>query len=94
MKTTVKDRAKALLDENAPEPVLAMAQVIAIRGGGGTSRLYADMDAGLFPRPIKTGRRAVAWLQREVVAWQNQRIAERDAQARKTAKAAKAGAVA
>jgi prophage regulatory protein len=50
------------------------------------STLYAKMAAGEFPRPVRlsdehpSGRNPiVAWLRHEVVAWQERRIAERDA---------------
>ncbi len=32
-----------------------------------------------FPKPIKLGERAVGWLESDLVAWQRQRIAARDA---------------
>jgi prophage regulatory protein len=34
-----------------------------------TSRIYADMAAGKFPRPIRTGERSVAWRMRDLTAW-------------------------
>jgi prophage regulatory protein len=37
---------------------------------------------GKFPRPVKLGARAVAWLADEVAEWQAARIAERDAELR------------
>jgi prophage regulatory protein len=33
------------------------------------SSIYAMMDAGDFPRPIRIGKRAVAWPQSEIEAW-------------------------
>ena len=42
------------------------------------SRIYAKMDRGTFPRPVKTGPRAVCWVESEISEWQLQRIAERD----------------
>lgn len=43
------------------------------------SRIYEDMATGVFPKPIKIGARAVAWVQDEVCGWVDQRVAERDA---------------
>jgi prophage regulatory protein len=40
------------------------------------------MKNGTFPRPIKLSDRAVAWLEDEIVEWQQARIAERDAELR------------
>ena len=37
--------------------------------GLATSTLYAKMQAGVFPRPIKLGRRAVGWKSNDVEAW-------------------------
>ncbi len=42
------------------------------------STLYALMAAGRFPRSVKIGPRASAWIEGEVVEWQKQRLAERD----------------
>ena len=35
----------------------------------GKSAIYARVQAGTFPQPIKLGGRAVAWRQSEVEAW-------------------------
>ncbi len=40
--------------------------------------IYEKMAEGDFPRPVKTGARAVAWVESEIADWQRQRIAERD----------------
>ena len=45
------------------------------------STLYAKIAKSEFPRPIKLGERAVGWLESEVRAWQDARIAERDSKA-------------
>jgi prophage regulatory protein len=53
--------------------------------GWSNSTLYCKIQNGLFPRPIKLGSsehsRAVGWLESEVLAYQQARIAERDAAA-------------
>ena len=41
--------------------------------GLATSTLYAKMQAGEFPRPIKLGRRAVGWKSNDVELWITQR---------------------
>lgn len=43
-----------------------------------TSRIYADMNEGLFPRPIRIGSRAVAWRESDIQAWIDERVADRD----------------
>jgi prophage regulatory protein len=37
-----------------------------------------QIKAGKFPKPIQLGERAVGWLESEVAAWQQSRIAKRD----------------
>ena len=40
--------------------------------------IYRDMASGSFPRPIKLGRRAVAWPQSVINKWIEARKAESD----------------
>jgi prophage regulatory protein len=47
------------------------------------SSLYALIAAGHFPEPIKLGRKSSGWLETEVIAWQQARIAERNAPKRR-----------
>lgn len=42
------------------------------------STLYAWMDAGVFPRPIQLGPRAVGWIESEVRAWLDKRLCARN----------------
>jgi prophage regulatory protein len=44
------------------------------------SAIYERLDNDpSFPKPIRLGEgRAVGWIESEVIAWQKQRIAERD----------------
>lgn len=37
------------------------------------SSIYAMMDTGNFPRPVRIGKRAVAWPENAVNAWLAQR---------------------
>lgn len=37
------------------------------------SSIYAMMDAGDFPRPVRIGKRAVAWPESVVTAWLSHR---------------------
>lgn len=45
------------------------------------SSIYQMVREGAFPRPIKIGPRACAWLEDEVDAWIEDRIAQRDGDA-------------
>lgn len=81
----VKDFVVADASTNAPETsamtgtaFLTFAQVSAKVGLGRTS-IYAGMAAKppAFPMPVKIGRRSL-WVEAEIEAWMQQRIAERD----------------
>ena len=52
--------------------LLRRPQVLAMTGLS-KALLYDLMEHGLFPRPVRIGRRAVAWWQSEVVAWMESR---------------------
>lgn len=47
--------------------------------GLGSSRIYELVSEGKFPKPVKLGPRASAWVSTEVLAWVADRIADRDA---------------
>ena len=58
------------------DTLLRRPDVEAITGLSGAS-IYAAMRRDEFPRPVKIGRRAVAWPQSAIDSW----IAERKAEA-------------
>lgn len=41
--------------------------------GKSRSGPYEAMERGEFPRPVRIGRRAVAWRESDIAAWQAQR---------------------
>lgn len=49
------------------------------RTGLSTTTLYGLVKAGLFPRQIQLGPRAVGWVEREIDSFIAQRMAERSA---------------
>ncbi|MQM38448.1 hypothetical protein KBTX_02459 [wastewater metagenome] len=51
-----------------PDRILRRPEVERITGMG-RSALYAAMQEGRFPRPVKLGPRAVGWRESEVQAW-------------------------
>lgn len=65
------------MEYRSNDPLLRIAEVRSMTRRS-TSRIYADMSANVFPRPIRIGARAVAWRESELVAWLAQRVAERD----------------
>ena len=42
------------------------------------STVYKFMAEGQFPKPVKLGVRMVAWVEAEIQAWVNEKIANRD----------------
>ncbi|GLK71563.1 helix-turn-helix transcriptional regulator [Ancylobacter dichloromethanicus] len=53
--------------------------------GLGRSSLYDLMARGEFPRPVPLTAKARGWLESEVRAWQEARIASRDQHPKKAA---------
>lgn len=65
-------------DKRPPNPTIVQLAVPehhlrrpAVEAATGLSRssLYAMMDTGDFPRPVRIGKRAVAWPESAVTAW-------------------------
>jgi len=59
-----------------PHKVLRLP-VVMNRVGLGSSFIYLLIQRGEFPKPIKIGARAVAWIEPEVDVWIEERLAER-----------------
>lgn len=55
--------------------LLRLASVKEITGLS-RSAIYADRE---FPKPVKIGPRAVAWVEEEIRSWVSDRIQEREA---------------
>jgi prophage regulatory protein len=53
--------------------ILRLNEVIA-RTGRSRSSIYADIDRGEFPKPIKLGARAVGWLSDDINGWIQVRV--------------------
>ena len=51
---------------------------VEARTGLSRSELYRRIRMGTFPRPVKLGERASAWVEAEVDAWAAAHIAARD----------------
>lgn len=63
-----------------PENSNRLLKLVEVRGktGKSTSSIYDAIASGTFPRPVKLGPRASAWVEVEVDEWIAERIAERD----------------
>jgi prophage regulatory protein len=55
---------------------LRLPQVKDRVGYKSDSQIYALVQAGKFPPPVKIGSRASAWIESEINAWIEQRVAE------------------
>jgi len=47
------------------------------RTGLSRSTIYLFVQSGTFPRPVRIGGRAVAWLESDIDAWIEARLADR-----------------
>lgn len=61
-------------DEPSDYAILRLPDVLHLRGRGKTAH-YADIEAGLFTRPVPIGSRAVGWPECEVIELNRARIA-------------------
>jgi prophage regulatory protein len=85
-------RSRLLASTSAAKPAeprlqrfLRLAEVIEATGLAAPT-IYEHMAAGKFPRQVQLApdwrnakRRAVGWVEAEIVEWQQRRISERDA---------------
>ena len=60
-------------------PVILRRSQLEKQLGLTRSTIYKMMQDKAFPRPIKIGRRAVGWPEKEVNAWLDAKFAEREA---------------
>jgi prophage regulatory protein len=65
--------------QSPPNPsAIIRRDVVEARTGLARSTIYANIAAGAFPRPVSLGGKAVGWIEAEIQAWIDARIAERD----------------
>lgn len=57
--------------------ILRMKMVVEITGLA-RSTVYKYIAEGIFPKPITLGGRSVGWVESEVFAWIQSRVAERN----------------
>lgn len=67
-----------MVHQNQPHQQVTLLRLPAVleRTGLGRSSLYAAIQEGRFPEPIRLSARAVAWPSSEVDAWIQDRITE------------------
>lgn len=69
-------------------PTLIRLPGVMARTGLGRSEIYARISRGEFPKPVKLGERASAWVEREIAQYIEARIAAREDKAGKSVKVA------
>jgi prophage regulatory protein len=57
-------------------PTILRRKQVESRVGLSRSTIYDAVKAGTFPKPIQLGPRSVGWLESDVAAWLEQRIAQ------------------
>ncbi|MBM5575594.1 AlpA family transcriptional regulator [Deefgea sp. CFH1-16] len=68
-------------DSNAPrlERFISRTALKHLIGDIADSTLYEWQAKNLFPKPVPLGAQRVGWLESEIIAWQQSKIAERNA---------------
>ena len=61
---------------NLTKSTLIKLPAVKQRTSLSTSEIYRRIEAGTFPKQIKLGAKAVAWLEHEISAWIDERVAE------------------
>jgi prophage regulatory protein len=61
--------------------ILRLPQVEEVTGDS-RSTIYKRISEGEFPKPVKLGAKSVGWVEEEVAAYNEARIAARDAASR------------
>ncbi|RYG38825.1 MAG: AlpA family phage regulatory protein [Burkholderiales bacterium] len=66
-------------DNSAPDTLdrLIPLKEVMHRVGLGRTTIYKMIGESSFPRPVKLGRRASRWIEREVALWQHTQISAR-----------------
>jgi prophage regulatory protein len=76
------------MQHNKPRIFHRLPRVMTMTGYG-KSTIWEKVATGDFPAPVPLGPRVSAWIEDEIIAWQEKKIAERDARiAERNAKAA------
>lgn len=74
----MKETKAPSVDAVEPRRMLRLPSVKE-RTGLARSSIYRAMDEDGFPRQVHVGQRAVAWVESEVEAWLDRKLAERRA---------------
>ncbi|ENS0905421.1 AlpA family phage regulatory protein [Escherichia coli] len=68
--------ARSQASERQVQKLIKLPRVIEITGKS-RARIYDDIKSDTFPKPIKIGPRAVAWIEEEIIDWIEERKQQR-----------------
>ncbi|CAD6511975.1 DNA binding protein [Escherichia coli] len=68
--------ARSQASERQVQKLIRLPMVIEITGKS-RARIYDDIKSDTFPKPIKIGPRAVAWIEEEIIDWIEERKQQR-----------------
>ncbi|EFB2492829.1 AlpA family phage regulatory protein [Escherichia coli] len=68
--------ARSQASERQVQKLIKLPMVIEITGKS-RARIYDDIKSDTFPKPIKIGPRAVAWIEEEIIDWIEERKQQR-----------------
>jgi len=75
----IEEIARAVVAPLRADRFLRQREVLPLSGFGSLSTLKSKIRNREFPAPIKISEGRQAWSEREIIAWQQARIADRDA---------------
>jgi prophage regulatory protein len=75
-RAAARQRAQANMTAAGARRILRLYEVEAITGLKKT-RIYDGISKGTFPASVPLGERAVGWIESEILAWQEARMAAR-----------------
>lgn len=67
-----------MTNHKLPKYIILRRPEVEARTGLPRSTMYDWISRGVFPAPVTLGAKAVGWLEHEIDAWVESRIAERD----------------
>ena len=77
---------KTPTDTGSVERLVGAREAQTAGGYPSVPQMYNAIAAGNFVKPIKISERSVRWVESELLKWQRDRIAERDARLAKKSK--------
>ena len=67
-----------MVPANSAQRIVKLKELAPFTGGASKATIWRWIAEGRFPKPIKIGPNSSGWVEGEIAAWQQARIAERD----------------